>query len=413
MKLQNKAEPNSENRFDHEHPDRTTRSCQEIVQQVNAHLAEVSDDKVNSMVPCGEDTHTACNCHGEPGTEPTSILTDLIILIDTSEDMVPFAINLSGFIQKALVQAEDKCEKKVRPIFLGVDGTIPGTVFNQSHRNYIYGLHGNSVPLAADSGAVNSLSEQGSNAIEDLSQYADWRKGACRAIFYISNEELDGNPQGDYPNETASTNSAIASANSQSVTVFAHHITQQNLPTQIIQNYNALCNQTGGQAFFSNSFSQAHYFEYLINIICNSCGDSPCRELELPEIKPCIEVKWGDSNCDGIESSDHEVLTITVCNCYSNIAFSNYTIGAIHVTDAAGNPVAVLPNGRPSVQVHPLGVYCFGRIEPCSCVTREFVMITEGAPEGGYQLHLEGVCFSVDLLNQDNSACFHFDICKD
>ncbi len=139
-----------------------------------------------------------------------------------------------------------------------------------------------------------------------------------------------------------------------------------------------------------------------------------CKSVSLPELKPCISIKWGDSDRDSIESSDYEVMTITVCNCYKNIRFKDFSIAAIQVVDKNGSPVAILPNGTPSIKVHPLGVYCFGTLEPCSCVTREFVIITEGAKEGRYKVVLQGLCYSTELASQPiKSACFEFDISKD
>ena len=58
-----------------------------------------------------------------------------------------------------------------------------------------------------------------------------------------------------------------------------------------------------------------------------------CVALELPDIHPCISVRWGDSPCDCIETDDVEVACVTVCNCYSNFTFSDLSIGQILVTD--------------------------------------------------------------------------------
>lgn len=144
-----------------------------------------------------------------------------------------------------------------------------------------------------------------------------------------------------------------------------------------------------------------------------------CVTVTFPTIEPCISVKWGDSKCDGLESDDMEVLCITVCNCYCNVTFQDFTIGHIKITDMAGNPVPCLPNGEPSVQVVPSGSICFGDICPCdctcnkpSCVSREFVVYTCGAVAQCYLLSFEDICFTV-CHEVETKQCFKVEICAD
>lgn len=143
-----------------------------------------------------------------------------------------------------------------------------------------------------------------------------------------------------------------------------------------------------------------------------------CVAIELPDIQPCISVGWGDSQCDCLETDDVEVLCITVCNCYSNVTFSDLSIGHIQITDMAGNPVPTLPDGTPSVQVIPSGPICFGDIGPCkdrnqpSCVSRELVIYTRGAIGKDYLLSFEGVCFTVSHHLQ-SKQCFIVRLCQD
>ena len=165
----------------------------------------------------------------------------------------------------------------------------------------------------------------------------------------------------------------------------------------------------------------------LPRINCDCLDDGPedssdcrctCHAIELPNIKPCISIRWGDSKCDCIETDDLEVLCVTVCNCYSNVAFNNLTIGHILITDMAGNPVPQLPDGTPSVQVFPSGPICFGDIGPCkenggpNCVSRELVLYTRGAVGQDYLLSFEGVCFTVSLQSQ-SKQCFIVTLCRD
>ncbi len=146
-------------------------------------------------------------------------------------------------------------------------------------------------------------------------------------------------------------------------------------------------------------------------------GDGECREMPRPDVKPCISVSWGDSRCDCMETDDVEVLCITVCNCYTNITFSNFTINAVYVTDSASGPVPTLPDGTPSVEVTPLGPICFGDIGPCrdnepGCVSRQVVLQTRGAKGGTYRLHLLGICYDVSFHYLE-SECFRLELCSD
>lgn len=143
---------------------------------------------------------------------------------------------------------------------------------------------------------------------------------------------------------------------------------------------------------------------------------SKCYEAEFPELTPLVSIAWGDSDCDCLETDDFEVMCLTVCNPYSNVFFKDFRIGRIRVVDDLGNAVPILPDGTPSVAVHPVGPYCFGDIAPCSdandnCVTREFVLMNRGARDGKYKLLLEGVCFEVCSHN-DQDLCFTFNLCK-
>ena len=142
-----------------------------------------------------------------------------------------------------------------------------------------------------------------------------------------------------------------------------------------------------------------------------------CIELELPTIKPCFSVKWGDSKCDCLETNDVEKLCITVCNCYTNLTFDDLSVGQIHITNMDGTPIPTLPDGTPSAQIIPSGPLCFGSVPPCahgrpSCVSREVVLYTRGAKGGNYRLIFEGVCFSV-IKHIQADACFVLPLCQD
>lgn len=106
-----------------------------------------------------------------------------------------------------------------------------------------------------------------------------------------------------------------------------------------------------------------------------------CSKIELPEIRPCFKLHWGDSNQDNIETHDTEVLFITACNPYSNLSMKGLTISSISIT-----PNQVTPNGEMSVNLVPSELICYDVLEPCSCSTREYALLTRNAVPGDYTL---------------------------
>lgn len=149
---------------------------------------------------------------------------------------------------------------------------------------------------------------------------------------------------------------------------------------------------------------------------CDCSDNTECKFLDVPAIKPCISIRWGDSDCDGLETDDFEVMCISVCNCYSNLTFSNFIITMLEVVDQNGDPVQTLPDGSPSVQIYPIGPHCFGDIPSCgsekpNCITREFVVKTCGAVEGDYEIRLTGICFEV-AAHINTSDCLKLTLCK-
>lgn len=140
-----------------------------------------------------------------------------------------------------------------------------------------------------------------------------------------------------------------------------------------------------------------------------------CLEADIPKLSPVIELLWGDSNCDCIETDDYEVFYIAVRNPYNNVNFSNFRIGKIRVVDKKGKLVAVLPDGTDSVELVPVGPYCFGNIDACSSkrdnsVFRQFVLNNRGAKSGDYKILLEGICFEVSTA-YSQKQCLAIDLC--
>jgi hypothetical protein len=138
----------------------------------------------------------------------------------------------------------------------------------------------------------------------------------------------------------------------------------------------------------------------------------PCAPLDVPRIVPWTSIRWGDSKCDCIEGDDTEVMHLTVCNPYRNLTLSNLTIHQLVVVDMNGNPPPLLPDGSPSIQLVPIGPYCFDDLAPCTCVTRQFVLRLRGAVPGPWRILIKGICFDT-CFHGDEQDCFIFQVCKD
>lgn len=397
--------------------------CRRYHDLVDRQLAEQCAGKVNEMEP--SPGNPACPCHRDPASSGV----DLVVLVDASGSMSATWKAIGEAAEAAIAGAAEACKVKPRVTWLYVDPSDAGTgvaalpaPFAQSHERYLVD-HGVGGPFAADAdGPLDS--EQGAKAIVDLSNHFDWRRGACRGIFYVSDEMLDSSGKTMTDSRTA-TDAAIAVAQAAGVTVFTHFVDtsrSKSFPAaqydELAGHYKDLAEQTGGQAKIGGDPTAALYTELLRDAICRACGGSRCVVAELPDLRPCIHVSWGDSDCDCIESDDFETLCVTVCNCYSNVTFANLSIQLAVVRDDGGGAVAVLPDGTPSVEVIPPGPICFGDVGPCvdgeeTCVSRQLVLRNRGAKAGRYQLRLHGICF--DLVHHYflRGARFDFEICRD
>lgn len=405
--------------------------CKKETQQIEEYLSKTCDEKFNQFKSCGEESNCPCSEGTSSGGK-----VDFVLLIDSSGSMSSKAKAINDAAIEAFEQAKKECGADVRDTWLWVDRAKPSSSsshslgadagnYTQSHQQYLEGI-GATGPFyhdMPDNPATGGSypPEQGADAVADISKFFDWREGACRSIFYVSDTTLEGGNPGssDATANDLAKNNAISVANANSVTVFAHRAANY-VPTggmsasDCDQDYQELCTGTGGFAETGSSPTIELYKNLISRAICE-CGGG-CLEVEAPEIKPCISISWGDSKCDSLETDDFEILCISICNCYSNVTFNDLNINLIEITDSDGNTIANLPDGTPSVQAVPKGPLCFGTIAPCkdgetSCVSREFVINTRGAKEGNYLVKLHGICFEVSF-SYNNTACFEFELCK-
>jgi hypothetical protein len=414
----------------HDVASRRRPTCEGLEQWVNEYLQSEGAKKHNTLSHC-DDAHEDCRC-GKPSSGGTKKLVDLVILLDSSGSMGSAAAAVSAAAVDALAAAAKECPSDLRATWLVVDGSksgpnppgpntlgditpiLAGTPFTQTHEQYLVS-HGATGPFkqneAQPAGDVTYPGEEGADSIADLCNFFDWRPDACKAIFYVSDTKLDGYSIFDAP---AAAN-AQAAASAHGVVLFAHHIGPASPITSEMQNYLDMCNPTGGSVYFG-PVDVNQYKILLKNAVCNACG-SECKEAELPQIEPCVSIAWGDSDCDCFETDDVETAIVTICNCYSNVSFANVHVAYFNITLPDGSPVPLLPDGSPSVSIHPAGPICFGDIGPCrpgatNCVSREIVIRTRGAKSGKYKLVLTGICYQI-VLNQLRDECFSLTLCAD
>jgi hypothetical protein len=334
------------------------------------------------------------NCSNNSSGRATKI--DIVLLIDTSGSMSDEATELSQVAQAAINNASHNCPSDLRVSYFGIEGVWNNTLFIQSYRTYLNNLG----VLNTDIVGTPNDREDGAAAIIDICNHFDWRPNSQKIIFYLGDEALEGGDPQD-ADDVAAANSAVAVANNLGATVFMYLGTGTNIVDTKTE-YQKVATQTGGQFLQAPSTSFGGFQTVLEKMICSGAS-SGCKVAEKPKIVPCIQVRWGDSPNDQIETDDCEVLCITVSNPYSNIVLKDFTLN-VFLLDSSMQEVPLLPDGTPSLFIKPSYLIKYGNIGACgdktnpSSVTKENVLVTRGAKEGKYNIVMV-YCFQ---------ACFNY-----
>lgn len=140
------------------------------------------------------------------------------------------------------------------------------------------------------------------------------------------------------------------------------------------------------------------------------CLESPfptnCENQALPNqvnLEPCFYFHWGDGTNDQIEEHDTEVFYITVCNNFHDIQFKGFRI----------TRVSLIPDIHPIDKIHivPDRFICFDCLEPCSCQTREFAIITRANDTAGnYNLEVEYCYEEIVIASSFGSGTAQFPV---
>jgi hypothetical protein len=141
----------------------------------------------------------------------------------------------------------------------------------------------------------------------------------------------------------------------------------------------------------------------------NTCANPFSEDCETTAInsnvnlEPCFYFHWGDGTNDQIEEHDTEVFYITVCNPFKDIQYNGFRI----------TKVTLIPNIHPidKIQIVPDRFICLDCIEPCSCQTREFAIITRANnTAGNYVMEVEYCYESITFASGGGNGIAQFDL---
>ncbi|WP_375471463.1 hypothetical protein [uncultured Nostoc sp.] len=209
---------------------------------------------------------------------------DLVIVIDTSPSMKDEAQSLSDAAASAIAKAKSSCPSDLKVVWLGIEGTWKGTNFAQTIRNYLTQkskvteskLRGRKRGELKSAGAQ----EDAARAIEDISEYFDWREGAARAIFYLGDEALEGGGDKTEQKDITAANLAIQKAQTAGVTVHTYFGTSKSKHQAGIKTeYARIATSTGGQSF-TDKDAIGGFSAVLEKVICGS------RTAKTIKLKP-------------------------------------------------------------------------------------------------------------------------------
>jgi len=199
---------------------------------------------------------------------------DLVIVIDTSPSMRDEAQALSNAAASAIASAKSNCPADLRIAWFGIEGTWKGTNFDQTIRAYLTQkckiaetkLRGRKRGELASAGAQ----EDAARAIEDISDYFDWRTGAARAIFYLGDEALEAGGDKTEQKDIEAADLAIQKAQAAKVTIHTYFGTSNSKQQEgIKKEYARVATATGGQ-YFTDKDAIGGFITVLEKVICGS-----------------------------------------------------------------------------------------------------------------------------------------------
>jgi hypothetical protein len=152
--------------------------------------------------------------------------------------------------------------------------------------------------------------------------------------------------------------------------------------------------------------AKTKYFTVKSKTTCANPFGSNCENSAINSqvnLEPCFYFHWGDGSNDQIEEHDTEVFYLTVCNPFKDIQYNGFRI----------TKITLIPNIHPldKIQIVPDRFICLDCIEPCTCQTREFAMITRANnTAGNYVMEVEYCYESITLASGGGSGKVDFDL---
>ena len=347
-----------------------------------------------------------CLAGGDPAQ-----LVDLVLVIYSDDSMgeedKPKALN--DLLSVAVEAVKAQCPGILRDVWLGIEGSWgrrwPDINFQPSYRTYLF-----------DNGLIEDREDErlvirrhdrdgGSGAVIDLVNFFDWRPGAARLILLLGDSYLGKIiVEGQEIDGPEALQQAISTAQENEVTVYTYGALEEG--DSRVRLYTQLATETGGQVYIGPPEQVNAFQPALADLVCQEApdGNGACSTVQLPELRPCFTLRWGNDTRDQIETDDVEGLCIIASNPYENVILKDVTIVVTALTHE-GQPVANLPDGTPSVEVAPSAFIHFGDLPPCQNgqpgeITREALLVSRGASEGDYMLTID-YCYSAELTLQD------------
>lgn len=222
-----------------------------------------------------------------------SPLVDFVVIMDQSSSMREKARNISDAADRAIEEAKRDCGKDVRVEYLAINTVaFPSTLFTTTVKDYLSPLVPGGTSFTIDAYAyldtIATLTlphlEIGAAAITDVANYYDWRQGACKSIFYVSDEPVNGGFAVPIEIETMAVNDAISAGIRNEVVFFMNTIQGEAFGMPIfnelnIANIDRLCLETKGRNYLTNEVDIETYLNIMPEIICNSCAVCPLNDF--------------------------------------------------------------------------------------------------------------------------------------
>lgn len=236
-----------------------------------------------------------------------SIALDLVVVIDTSGSMADESADLSKQIDAAIEKAATSCPSQLRVTFLGIEGTWPGTKFDQTASDYLIKRGVNErdlqarMPFKESDGRDHAGNKEDlCRAVIDISQHFDWRDDARKAIFVLGDEGIEGGGGILTRAAVAKNNEAISVAQELGIKVYTYQGTPDDNPANldrfptladrdnVTREYERLAKETDGRAYIYTT-GIANFVLVLQEVLCDSL---------TPPVKPTPDNVDCSSVCD-------------------------------------------------------------------------------------------------------------------